>query len=84
MDPIIATEIAYKNGYAAGRDSALRGATVYALNDDEHITRCWHCKAQLIFNYSHAKHESQDANHYEFIKCPRCNSKIILPIAFSW
>ena len=55
MNPIVATEIAYKNGYAAGRESALRTAPIYALSEDEHITRCAKCKSQLIFNYLHVK-----------------------------
>ena len=83
MDPIVATEIAYKNGYAAGRESVLRTATIYALSEDEHITRCAKCKSQLIFNYLHVKRETY-YNHIgeetlDVIYCPKCNSRIILP-----
>lgn len=84
MDPNKATEIAYKNGYTAGRNSALHEATIYALGDDEHITRCWNCKTQLIFNYTHVKHETfynhRGSEHLDVLYCPKCNSRIILPL----
>lgn len=83
MGPNKATEIAYKNGYAASRDSALHTASIYAMSEDEHITRCWNCKTQLIFNYTHVKHETfynhQGSEHLDVLYCPKCNSRIILP-----
>lgn len=83
MSPNKATEIAYKNGYAAGRDSALRATSIYAISEDEHITRCWNCKTQLIFNYTHVKHETfynhRGSEHLDVLYCPKCNSRIILP-----
>ena len=83
MDPTIATEIAYKNGYAAGRDSALKSVSVYALSNDEHITRCWNCRKQLIFNYTHIKHETYVSKYkkeyLDVIFCPECNSRIVIP-----
>lgn len=84
MDPNKATEIAYKNGYAAGCNSVLHTNSIYAMSEDEHITRCWHCKTQLLFNYTHVKHETfynhRGSEHLDVVYCPKCNSRIILPL----
>jgi DNA-directed RNA polymerase subunit RPC12/RpoP len=83
MNPNTATEIAYKNGYAAGRADAFKTVSIYTLSEDEHITRCAKCKSQLLFNHLHVKHETY-YNHIgeetlDVIYCPKCNSRIILP-----
>ena len=83
MNPNTATEIAYKNGYAAGRADAFKAASIYILSEDEHITRCAKCKSQLLFNRLHVNHETY-YNHIgeenlDVIYCPKCNSRIILP-----
>ena len=83
MDPNTATKIAYKYGYEAGRADAFKATSIYALSEDEHITRCAKCKSQLLFNHNHVKHETY-YNHIEkenidIIYCPKCNSRIILP-----
>ena len=82
MDAYKATEIAYKNGYAAGRESILRETNIYALGEGEHITRCQKCKTQLIFNHTHVRHECYinrfEPEYLDIITCPKCNSDIVI------
>jgi uncharacterized protein with PIN domain len=84
MDRNIALKIAYKNGYADGRDSALHTASIYAVSEDEHITRCRGCRTQLIFNYTHVEHETlqnqMGTEYLDVLYCPKCSSRIILPL----
>ena len=82
MSPIKIAENAYKNGYSAGRKSTIQ-ATVYALSEEEHTTRCKNCRSQLLFNTNHIKHETiyhnGHAEYLDIIICPKCNAEITLP-----
>lgn len=82
MSPIKIAENAYKNGYSAGRKSTIQ-ATVYALSEEEHTTRCKNCRSQLLFNTNHIKHETIYHNgHTEYLDiiiCSKCNNEIALP-----